>query len=88
MWMGCRKRPVSAELAELGRWAQRVAHRVDAVTRQANALQREAHEKASELQALRERSERELQPSKVRDELIANIDALKQTLTSIAGAPA
>ena len=54
MWSGRRgaQGSISSELAELGRWAGRLAARVDVVTKEAAVLRAEAGENARSLEAL------------------------------------
>jgi hypothetical protein len=74
------------ELAELARWAASLADRADKVKRQGEALQREARGKGPQIQALRERLERELGPSEMCDDLIGQIASLQSLLEKLVTA--
>jgi hypothetical protein len=75
------------ELAELARWAARLTGRADAVKKNYEELQLEARGKAPQIQALRERLERELGPSEMRDDLIGQIASLQSLLEKLVAAP-
>ena len=66
-------------------WAKRIDARRAAVQRQAANLQKEIAEKLEEVRGYRAQVEREIQPSAMRDEFIADIEALERFMTTLAG---
>ena len=70
---------------DFGRWAAKMRERMDAVTRQAQGLQKEALAKAREAQAVARRLESEMPPSAERTAFTAELAALELVLTKIGG---